>query len=245
MRTILIFIYLIIYYIISLPLFVVGWLLGLKDPDLKHRFAQKWVCFGFRSLLFIGGIKVTVLGKENILDGQAALYVFNHRSFFDIIVGYVTGPSLNLFVAKDSLAHIPLISRWMRYMHCLFLDRKDIKKGMQTIKDGIELLKTGHSVFIAPEGTRSKTKKMLPFKAGSFRLADKSGCPIVPVAMNNMDECFENHLPWVKRTHVVIEYLEPIDMAGMEKSEKKKIGDLIHDIIEKKVEENEEKYLNT
>lgn len=238
MRTILIILFLIIYYILSLPLYIVAWILGLKDKDREHDFAQAWVVnSGFRVLIWLSGVKVTVRGKENIPEG-AAMYAFNHRSFYDIIVGYFTAPKRSLFVAKDSLAHVPLISRWMRDMHCLFLNRGDLRQGMQVIKQGIELLKTGHNVFIAPEGTRSKTDKMLKFHEATFKLADKSGCPIVPVALNNTAEIFEKHLPWVHSGHVIIEYMKPVYMNEMDRDHKKHVGSMVHDMIEKKVEEN-------
>lgn len=121
------------------------------------------------------------------------MYVFNHRSYFDILVGYTTGPMPMAFVSKDDLAHVPLITRWMKAMKCLFLDRNDLKKGLQTILEGIELLKSGHSVFIAPEGTRNHGDELLEFHQASFKLAEKSHRPIIPVALNNTDEAFENH----------------------------------------------------
>ncbi len=238
MRLILVGIYLLLYYIFSLPMFVVSWILGKIDPKLKPRFAQTLVAGAFKVILFISGVKVTVKGKENVLQGQGAMYAFNHRSFFDILVGYTTGPMPMAFVSKDSLAHVPLISRWMRAMNCLFLDRKDIKKGMQTILEGVELLKSGHSVYIAPEGTRNHKDELLPFHQASFKLAEKSGCPIVPVAMSNNDAIFENHLPWIHKAHVIVEYCEPLYMEEMTRDEKKRIGEQVRQIISEVLERN-------
>ncbi|MEE3392794.1 MAG: lysophospholipid acyltransferase family protein [Lachnospiraceae bacterium] len=238
MRTIIIMLCIIIFYVICIILFPAGWLIGLFDKRMKHAYSQTIIRFMFRLILLLGGVRVTVKGRENILTDRSALYTFNHRGFFDIIVGYVTGPDLMLYVAKKELGHVPLISRWMRYMHCLFLDRKDLKKGMQMIKDGIGLLKDGYNVFIAPEGTRSKTSEMGPFHEGSFRLATKSGCPVIPVAINNTDEVFEKHLPWVHKTHVVIEYLPAIYMEDLDKEEMKHLSVRVRNIIDAKVKEN-------
>ncbi len=240
MRTVLIGIYLLIFYIISLPLFVIGWVIGKSSLDLKARYAQHIVAMGFRHILFLSGVKVTVKGRENILSDQAAMYAFNHRSFFDILVGYTTGPIPMAFISKDDLAHIPLITRWMKAMKCLFLDRKDMKKGMKTIMEGVELLKSGHSVFIAPEGTRNHGEELLEFHQASFKLAERSKCPVVPVAMNNNDEAFEKHFPWVHKAHVIVEYCPPVYMEQMTREEKKHVGEKVREIISEVVKRNAE-----
>lgn len=238
MRTILIGVFLLFYWLLSLPMFLIGFFLGKKDPVRKHRFSQPFVAWGFRVILWISGIRVTIKGKENILRDGSALYVFNHRSFFDIIVGYMTAPVPSSYVSKKEIAKIPLVSRWMKYMNCLFLDRDDMKQGMKTILEGIALLKNGTSVYIAPEGTRNTGEGLLPFHEASFKLADKSKRPIIPVALNNTDEAFEKHLPWVHSTHIIIEYCEPIYMDQMERAEKKHIGRTVREILLAKTEEN-------
>ena len=238
MRTILVGVYLLLYYIFSIPMFFVGWVIGKVNPDLKPRFAQTLICRAFKDILFLSGVKVTVKGRENALQGQGAMYAFNHRSYFDILVGYTTGPMPMAYVSKKDLEHVPLITRWMKAMRCLFLDRDDVKQGMKTILAGVELLKSGHSVFIAPEGTRNHGEELLPFHQASFKLAEKSKCPIVPVAMNNNDEAFENHFPWIHKTHVIVEYCKPIYMEEMTRDEKKCVGETVRGIISQAVARN-------
>ena len=87
MRTIIIVIYLILYYIFSIPAWFVGWIIGKINPDMKPRYAQTLIRRAFKDILFIAGVKVTVKGQENVLQGESAMYVFNHRSYFDILVG--------------------------------------------------------------------------------------------------------------------------------------------------------------
>lgn len=238
MRTILIGIFLLFYWLLSLPMFLIGFILGKIDPKKKPCFSQPFVAWGFRVILWISGVKVTVKGRENILQDQSALYVFNHRSYFDILVGYVTAPVPSAYVSKKEIEKVPLVSRWMKYMNCLFLDRSDMKQGMKTILTGIELLKDGTSIYIAPEGTRNKGEGLLPFHEASFKLADKSKRPIVPVALNNTDEAFEKHFPWVHSTHIIIEYCEPIYMDQMERAEKKHVGEAVREILLEKIKEN-------
>lgn len=238
MRTILVGIYLLIYYIFSIPAWLVGWVIGKCNPEMKPRYAQTLIRKAFKDILFISGVKVTVKGQENILQDESAMYAFNHRSYFDILVGYTTGPMPMAFISKDDLAHIPLITRWMKAMKCLFLDRDDIKKGLKTILEGVELLKSGHSIFIAPEGTRNRGEGVLEFHQASFKLAEKSHRPIVPVVMNNNDEVFEKHFPWIHSAHVIVEYCEPIYIDELEKSERKRVGERVRQIISDKLEEN-------
>ena len=86
---------------------------------------------------------------------RQVLYVGNHQSYFDILVGYTTVPTLLGFVAKKEMERYIFLRDWMRNVNCLFLDRTDIKAGMKTILDGIQKIKAGISVWIFPEGTRN------------------------------------------------------------------------------------------
>ena len=239
MRLFFVGVFLLLYTIVSLPLFLILYIVGKFDGRKKAVISQKIVIYmGFRPILWLSGVKLTVKGRENILKDQAALYVFNHRGFYDILAGYTTAPYPTAFVSKKEIGKVPMLSRWMKYMNCLFLDRDDIKQGMQTILQGIELLKGGTSLYIAPEGTRNSGDELLEFRAASFKLADKSGCPIVPVALNNTDAVWEQHLPWIHKAHVIIEYCEPIYMDQMERSEKKAINRTVRSILSEKIKAN-------
>lgn len=240
MRTILVGIYLIFYTILSIPLYLVMFIIGKFDMRKKAVISQKIVNnLGFRPILFLSGVRVTVKGREHIFQDRAALYVFNHRGFYDILVGYTTAPYPTAFVSKKEIGKVPMVSRWMKFMNCLFLDRDDIKQGLQTILKGIELLKEGTSIYIAPEGTRNSGDELLEFHEASFKLAEKSKCPIVPVALNNTDAVLERHMPWIHKTHIVVEYCEPIYMDQMERAEKKAIGKKVREILSEKVKANQ------
>ena len=105
----------------------------------------------------------------------------------------------------------------MEEIHCLFLDREDPRQGLKTILAAIENVKSGISMFIFPEGTRSKVEgEFLPFHAGSFKIATKAKVPVVPVTLVGMGDIFEDHYPRLKRAPVVIEFGEPIETADMD-----------------------------
>ena len=180
--------------VLGYPLLAAQNSLGMKDVDARNRESLKIVQFMFRLILKVAGVQVTVKGEENIPKDQAVLYVGNHRSYFDILVGYTTVPGLMGFVAKKEMLGYPLLRSWMKNVNCLFLDRENLKEGLKTILEGIEHVKSGISVWIFPEGTRNRNediRELLPFKEGSLKIAEKSGCPVVPVAMVGTAEVFE------------------------------------------------------
>jgi 1-acyl-sn-glycerol-3-phosphate acyltransferase len=201
--------------------------------------SQRIVVGAFRIFLMICGVKKTVIGRENVPKEEGVLYISNHRSYFDVPVAYTSVPTLTSFMAKKEIGRIPFLSTWMKFLQCLFLDREDIKQGLKTILKGIELVKNGYSVFISPEGHRNHAKEMLPFKEGSFKIAEKTGCAIIPVAISNSDEVFENHMPWVKPAHVIIEYGKPIYPKELTKEQLKFLGAHVQGIIRDMLEKNE------
>lgn len=214
----------ILFLIFSIPILFVEWLVGKKDRHLRDRQCLAIVRRMFKVILFMAGVKITVKGKENIPTDRAVLYVGNHRSYFDILVGYVTVPGLLGFVAKKEMLRYPSLSTWMKYVNCLFLDRKNVKEGLKTILTGIEQVKNGISVWIFPEGTRNEEADpmdMLPFKEGSLKIAEKSGCPVIPVALTGTSEIFEQHLPFMRPSHVTIEFGTPFFPKELEGEHKK------------------------
>ena len=123
----------------------------------------------------------------------------------------------------------------MKRLHCLFLDRDDIKQGLKVVLAAIDQVKSGISICVFPEGTRCKNKDDLTevqsFKEGTFKIATKSKCKIVPMAIMGTNEIFEDHLPWVKKRHVVIRYGTPIDPASLSKEEQKHLGAHCREVI--------------
>ncbi|MBS6952525.1 MAG: 1-acyl-sn-glycerol-3-phosphate acyltransferase [Enterocloster asparagiformis] len=220
----------VLFLIFSIP--ILG-ILGLSGSRAKQERSLRIVRGVFRFILKLAGVTITVQGLENIPKDRAVLYVGNHRSYFDILTGYVTVPGLTGFVAKKEMAKIPLLSTWMSYVNCLFLDRVNIKEGLKTILEGIEKVKSGISIWIFPEGTRNEggLTDLLPFHEGSLKIAEKSGCPVIPVAITGTAEIFENHLPMIRPSHVVIRYGEPIYLKELEPAKRKFSGAYTRDVI--------------
>ena len=230
-----------LFLILSIPLLIAEWIIGKFNMDLKNRSSLQIVLWAFRLCLKISGVKITYLGEDRIPTDTAVLYVPNHRSFFDILLTYVRVPRPTGYVAKDSLAKVPLLSIWMRYLHCLFLDRSNVKEGMKVILAAIEKMKSGISICIFPEGTRNKVNDtFLPFHAGSFRIADKSNCPIVPVAIVNAGAILEDQFPRVRPVKVIVEYGEPIYPDRLDKAQRKNLCAMTEEAIREMYFKNKE-----
>lgn len=233
--------FVILYLIVTIPVLLAIWLIGRKNPRIRARVARAMIRWAFSTILKIDGTTITVIGQERIPRDQAVLYVGNHRSFFDILLTYVLVPDLTGFVAKKELSRFPVFKVWMKYIHCLFLDRSNIKEGLKMILDGAEKIKNGISVFIFPEGTRSHGENeldMLEFHNGSLKMASKANCPIVPVALLNTRNIFEAHFPKIRKTHVVIEFGEPIFLSELSREDKKNIGSYTQEQLKKMLKKN-------
>ncbi len=232
-RFILVASFVVLFLIVSIPLMIIEWMIGKFSLDVKSRSSLAIVNWAFRVVIFLAGTKVIAIGEENIPKDSAVLYVGNHRSFFDIVLTYVRVPRPTGYIAKKEMEKVPLLSTWMRNLHCLFLDRENIKEGLKTILEGVEKAKSGISICIFPEGTRNRiADTFLPFHEGSFKIAEKANIPIIPMTINNSSGVFEDHFPKIKKTKVVIEYGTPIYINELPKEEKKFVGKKVQDIIE-------------
>lgn len=239
-RTILICLYLILFLLFGIPIQWVLTLLDKKYSGIKTKVSSKLVKNAFKVCLLLSGTKVTVYGIENIPTDQQFLFVGNHRSYFDILISYVASPIPLGYIAKKEMEKIPLLSTWMRSIHCLFLDRKNIKEGMKTILSGTEILKSGYSLCIFPEGTRSKETGLLPFKEGSTKMAEKAKVPILPMALSNTDAIFEkNPHGKIKSTSVTLTFGKPVYIDQLDPDNKKFLGAYLQNQIETMLKEQQ------
>lgn len=221
-------VFVILFLVLSIPLLLAEWVVGKFNMDSKNRSSLAIVNWAFRVCLKLAGTQITYLGEERIPQDTAVLYVGNHRSYFDILMTYVRVPRPTGYIAKKEMLRYPLLVNWMKNLHCLFLDRKDLKAGMKTILEAIDKMKSGISICVFPEGTRNRVADtFLPFHAGSLKIAEKAKCPVVPMAIVNAGDIFEDHLPKVKKTRVVIEYGEPIYPDRLGKEERKQLSDRV------------------
>jgi len=215
---------------------------GFKEIELnsikKHNTTQEVDAYLTRVVtdwsnfvLKIAGLKLTVIGKENIPD-EPCVFVGNHQSNIDIPVILSSTGRLTGAVAKKEMEKIPVMSYWMREIHSVFMDRENPREALKSISEGVENLKNGYSMVIFPEGTRSRSNNMGEFKKGSMRLAIKAGVPIVPITFYDTNKAMEGNNGKVKRANAKLIIDKPIYMDKMSKEEKAEISEIVKNIIQ-------------
>ena len=214
-RFILLVLFLFSFLLFGLPVLAIEWIYSKFNREASDYQCLRIVQWAFKGILKITGVSVTVIGEENIPD-EPVLFIANHRSYFDILLTYSRCKRLTGYVAKKEMLRYPVLRDWMRRLYCIFLDRD-------------------------PEGTRNDGEElsMLPFHSGSFKIAEKAGCAIVPVSLNNTHTMFECHIPRIEKTHVVIEYGRPVYPKEMDKEAKKRIAAHCQNIIQETIKRNQ------
>jgi len=136
-----------------------------------------------RLSLFMAGARISMSGTEHIPDGPV-IFMSNHQSNFDILTLLAGMPRQIYWIAKKELFDIPVFGASMRRGGYIPLDRSDGRKALRSMDNAAAIIRSGKSVVIFPEGTRSRDLRMLPFKRGGFMLALKAAVPVVPVTIN-------------------------------------------------------------
>ena len=182
--------------VFSLFALPIVWLIGKNDRVKREKAARAIIDRALHFLCFTLGIKSKLVGKEN-LPSEPCLIVGNHRSFFDVITLFPHMHGIRIgFVGKKEFGKVFTFKLWLLYCGCFLLDRDDPRAGLRTINDAINALSGGANIVIYPEGTRNHNDELLPFHEGSFRIAEKSRCPIVPLVHIHTDDAFEKHFPY-------------------------------------------------
>lgn len=191
----------VLFLIILLPYLGIVCLLQRKHPSLGKKTMFRLVQAGLRMVKAPCGIRLDVIGKEKIPQDRPVLFVGNHQSYFDVILVYPCLPPVTGFIAKNDFEKVPIFPIWMRHLYCQFLVKDDIRQNMKSIMNAIESMKQGASMCIFPEGTRNKgdERELAEFHEGSFKLATKTGAPIVPFAVAGSRKIWEAQFPKVKR----------------------------------------------
>ena len=235
MRTIFFYVCIIIsFFVTSFFRIKVKFLTNRGDIKQRGDYIHKVVSTWARFIMNISGARVNVIGLENIPKDQTVLFVSNHQSNFDIPLLISSIDITKGFIAKKELERWPFISTWMKYINCIFMDRDNLRKSAQSIIEGINLLKSGYSMVVFPEGTRSKGKAVDEFKGGSFKLATKSNCPIVPLTINGTYKLLESNNNMIKSADIELVIHAPIDITKLDKEELENLPETVHSIISSK-----------
>lgn len=197
--------------------------------------APKWA----QDLLRHAGCTVIIKGEEHLTQAQALanetglLYVANHQGNFDIPILMAILPAPVGFVAKDPLKKLPLVSRWMTHIGCVFIHQNDPRKAASAIQEGIRNLKKGHAMAVFPEGTRSKDGSLGEFKAGALKLATKSGSTILPIAIDGSIHTMKKDSYLIQPATVTVTFFPPIDAEMVKTMDTVKLTEHIQNQIER------------
>ncbi len=233
MRTIIWFIYFWIYLLGIYPkqrYFEKRRIAGIpKEEDLPeiNQIVQNWA----NSLLKMAGVNCIVEGLENIPMDRAVLFTSNHQGNFDIPLMITKLGKTNSIVAKNSMEKVPMISNWMKLFDCLFIDRENARQSLGVFAQAEKIIGEGRSVIIFPEGTRSRGDEVGEFKEGAFKIATRTGAPVVPVAINGSYKVMEANGMWIRPAEVKITVLPPIETALLSREESKHLGANVRKMI--------------
>ncbi|MFC7678187.1 lysophospholipid acyltransferase family protein [Paenibacillus sp. GCM10028914] len=230
-RTIIWFFYFWLYLLMMIP--------GLRKANRLQKqglieehdaYISKHVGRWARSLLKAAGAKVTVHGMENIPQ-NAAVFVSNHQGNFDvpIMLGHIGKPKA--LMAKVELSKLPIIRKWMKHLQCIFVDRNNVRQAINSLNEAAKLINNNYSVIVFPEGTRSKGEQLGEFKPGAFRIAAKTGAPIVPIRIQGSYKLMEENGFWISPAEVTVTILPPISTAGLSKTEIAALPEQVKDLI--------------
>lgn len=164
--------------------------------------------------LAAAGVRLNVVGQENLWSERPAIFLFNHQSQLDM---FVLGALLRkdfTGVAKKSLEKDPLFAPIGYLANVAYIDRTNNAQARQDLQGAVDALHEGRSIAIAPEGTRSPTPRLLPFKKGPFHLAIQAGVPVVPMVMRNCGELMAAHSYVIHPGTVDVSVLPPVHTKG-------------------------------
>jgi 1-acyl-sn-glycerol-3-phosphate acyltransferase len=169
---------------------------------------------GVRLGLSLTGIRFRVAGREHVLLDRAAVYCANHQSNVDPPVLFdALHPRMHILY-KHEIDRIPLLGRAFRLGGFIPVDRRNKEAAMRAIESGAASIRAGNSFLIFPEGTRSRTDQLLPFKKGGFVMALKAQAPIVPVAVQGGREAMRKGSWLIRPVTVSIRVGRPVETAG-------------------------------
>ncbi|MEJ2052831.1 MAG: lysophospholipid acyltransferase family protein [Calditrichaceae bacterium] len=206
--------------------------MGLIEPysDTVNNFIRFWS----RTILFVSGIKLEIVGREVVDTKTPTVYMANHGSLFDILATTVAIPGTARFIAKKELFRFPFFAQGMKLTGMIKIDRGNSAKARKTISEAVESMKKGVSVIIFPEGTRSREGNIKPFKKGGVILAINGKFPIIPMAISGSFHIMKKNNLILQKGTIKVHFTERIDTDNFDISDRNKLIEKVRNsIIEK------------
>ncbi len=175
------------------------------------RIARTWA----RAVLWPTGVKLTVTGREHVDPDQPYIIVSNHQSTFDIMAHFIALPCRIRFLAKVELFRVPLFGHAIRAMGMVPVDRSS-HHTFRSIEEGARRVASlGLSIIVYPEGTRTRTGDLLPFRKGAFALAVHTGLPILPTTISGGLEAWPPKTRIIRGGPITVAIDPPIPTEGL------------------------------
>ncbi len=202
------------------------------------------ILFRWKSLLYVlghwgvavgtslAGIRTRVAGRENIPAGQAVVFCSNHQSNIDPPILFQALHRRLHVLFKKELTKLPLLGRAFQIGGFVPIDRASREQSMAAIDQAAESLRKGNSFLTFPEGTRSRTGALLPFKRGPFLMALKAQVPVIPVAVQGGTASMRKGSPIVRPTVVSVRIGEPIPTKGMNLDHRQELAEQVRSRVE-------------
>ena len=182
------------------------------EGDIQHGIARRWS----RMLLAFAFARCRVTGMEKIHPHGSYVLVANHASYMDIPAILATVPLQMRFFAKKGLFSVPFLGWYMRRAKYFEVARDDVRARLKSMAEGAKLMKErGVSVLLFPEGGRSETGEIRPFKGGAAYIAIKAGVPVVPIALVNTRVILPMHSMLLHPGTIEVRVGDPIDTSTM------------------------------
>ena len=198
--------------LVGTPFVLFALLIG--SPAILYRVGQRGVQLG----LWLSGIRSEIHGAANLQRQRAAVYAVNHASNVEPPILFVAlqdlFPRLRILY-KAELRTLPVLTRAFDLAGFVPLERANPDQSLPAIERAADALREGSSFLIFPEGTRSRTGELLPFKKGGFVMAIKAQAPIVPVAISGARAAMRKGSPIIRPVRVHVRFGEPVETAGM------------------------------
>ncbi len=235
MRTFVFFLYFWITVAASSPIALVLWALdsaGLRAVrPLTGTLVRVWA----RSLIALLGVRVRAEGLEHVPKSEPVCYVSNHQGNFDIAVILAYLPGCVGFITKSQALWFPFLNLWILALGGVFLDRERVSRARRAMDKGIGRLRSGASMVVFPEGTRSRGPEMGEFHGGSFKLATRSGTSIVPISIRGTYHIWEEKGSIVPAT-VTLRVGEPLPTRGLDSEARRALPARVRERIARDLE---------
>lgn len=186
------------------------WILNRSRRDAVNLAVTTWGEFGSA----LAGIDIKVRGEQHLWSNRPAVFLFNHQSAIDVlIIAKLLRRDFNA-IAKQEIALNPLVGPVFRVADTVFVDRRNHEKAIEALRPVVASLKSGLSLAIAPEGTRSTSDRLGPFKKGPFHIAMQAGVPVVPIVIHNAGDVLPKGGFFVRPAPVLVDVLPPVRTDG-------------------------------